>query len=431
MTPRPGSSLSGGPPAPTAERVPGSGLEWACRLLWGRSDAVKARRGGGRPAGHRPAESYLVLPRPSNPRVLVPLGSPPAASAALARNHDATSRKSQVAKALLGAGLRIGLTQRLLPGRLEVSVAEDLSGDALARVLLSEHLRQVFGRRDIETAVILGTARLNRKPVLQVLSPDGEVLGYVKAAWNDLTRSLVRNEAAILELLGSSPRNSFAAPELLHHGPWNDLELIAASPLPNATRPDQGHIFEAPLTVITEIAQLQGVSRHRLAESPYWADVQARLAAREAAQAGATDVLAPIVRFIEARHGATALRFGTWHGDFTPWNMARLDDGVYVWDWERAAPAPVGLDLLHFLFQSVCRFDGRNPAEAVEICRERTPSLLPLLDVAATSDDALWCLYRMELLFRYDEARLAGALERKSRIHSGILELFKDEMEAV
>jgi hypothetical protein len=36
----------------------------------------------------------------------------------------------------------------------------------------------------------------------------------------------------------------------------------------------------------------------------------------------------------------------------------------------------------------------------------------------------------MELLFRYEEAGLAGVLERRSRIHQGILEMFQLEMEA-
>jgi hypothetical protein len=125
------------------------------------------------------------------------------------------------------------------------------------------------------------------------------------------------------------------------------------------------------------------------------------------------------------------MRFGAWHGDFTPWNMARLSEGNYLWDWERAAPSvPLGLDLCHFLFQSVCRYEGRNAAEAVEISRQRTPDLLPLLDADADSEDALWSCYRLELLLRYEEASLAGVLERRSRIHSGILDMIEREMEA-
>ena len=409
--------------------LPSAGLEWACRLLWGgRDDVVVTRRRRRIPAGFRPTEAYLVLPKATNARLLVPLGAPRAAATALARNHDATSRKSRLVKAALSIGVRLRVAQRLLPARVEIGLAHGLPPAARSAALLSEHLRDLFGRRDLEMAVILGPPRLNRKPVLQVLSSQGEVLGYVKAAWNDLTRALVRNEAAVLGRLGGEARNTFVAPRLLHHGPFGDLELIVASPLPNALRPEQAQVFDPPLPVITEIARLGDVHAAPLAASDYWRGVEERLAAREGQITG--DPLRAVVAHVAARHGDTDLRFGTWHGDFTPWNMARLEDGIFVWDWERCGPAPVGLDLLHFLFQSTCRFEGRNPERSVEICRERTPGLLPLLDVPMGSEDALWSVYRMELLFRYEEAGLAGAIVKKSRIHQGILEMFESEMEA-
>ena len=143
----------------------------------------------------------------------------------------------------------------------------------------------------------------------------------------------------------------------------------------------------------------------------------------------ADGILGAVVDHVEARSGDAVLPFGAWHGDFTPWNMARTPAGIYVWDWERSAPAPLGLDLLHFLFQTVCRFDGRKPAESVEICRERTPELLAKLGLPPGSDEALWNVYRMELLFRYEEARETGVLAQHSRIHGGMIAMFEGEME--
>jgi hypothetical protein len=279
--------------------------------------------------------------------------------------------------------------------------------------------------------VILGVPRLNRKPVLQVLAPDGTVVGYVKAAWNDLTAGLVRNEARVLaDLAVAGPRGTgpvtFTPPTFVAAGPWGELELIAASALPNAARPDSAHVFEPPMPVIAEIAGLGGRSTARLGESSYWAGVRERLTAQ-----AASEIVPRAVDWIERRFGAVEMAFGTWHGDFTPWNMARTDDATYVWDWERAAPAPAGLDLLHFLFQTLCRFDGRTPQQSIAAASGRTPGLLPLLDVPLGSEPALWALYRLELLFRYDEARAAGVLARQSKIHAGVLEMFIRDMEAV
>lgn len=45
------------------------------------------------------------------------------------------------------------------------------------------------------------------------------------------------------------------------------------------------------------------------------------------------------------------LTFGSWHGDFTPWNMAsvRRDGKISVWDWEQfQTGVPLGMDEIHF-----------------------------------------------------------------------------------
>jgi len=427
--------------SPVAE-VPTAGLDWACRLLFGSGDgpvAVRRRRRLA-PEGYGRVEAYLVLPRAANPRLLVPLGSPQAAATALARNHDATSKKARMARAALGAGLRVGLTQRVAD-RIDVFVDPTLSPAERSEHVLTEHLRDLFGRRDLEMAVILGVPRLNRKPVLQVLASDGTVVGYVKAAWNDLTAGLVRNEARVLADLAAAKPTTFTPPAFVAAGPWGDLELIAASALPNAARPDPAQLLDPPMAVIAEIAGLWGRSTARLADSPYWAGVRDRVAKQArgmrgvppTAAAGAarysSDLLQRSVDWIERRHGHEEIAFGAWHGDFTPWNMARKGRTTYLWDWERCAPAPAGLDLAHFLFQGVCRFERKTPAAAIAHCSERLPSLLPVLDVKAGTERALWLLYRLELLFRYDEARMTGVLARPSKIHEGILEMFDRDME--
>ncbi len=93
--------------SPVAEETPPTaGLDWACRLLFGTGAGLVAarRRGEPAPAGFERAEAYLALPRAANARLLVPLGSPQAAAPALARNHDATSKKARLARAGRGAG---------------------------------------------------------------------------------------------------------------------------------------------------------------------------------------------------------------------------------------------------------------------------------------------------------------------------------------
>ena len=137
---------------PLAVAAPTAGLDWACQLLFEADHRVVARRRGqAAPAGLTRAESYLALPRAANARLLVPLGSPQAAAAALTRNHDATSRKARLARAALGAGLRVGLTQRLAD-RVDVFADPALTPGERPHHLLTEHLRDVFGRRVARSA---------------------------------------------------------------------------------------------------------------------------------------------------------------------------------------------------------------------------------------------------------------------------------------
>ena len=66
----------------------------------------------------------------------------------------------------------------------------DLVGSVLPRIL---------GVPRVEVAVSIGRQlRPNLKPVLQIMTPEGDVLAYAKLGWNPLTRSLVENEAAVL-----------------------------------------------------------------------------------------------------------------------------------------------------------------------------------------------------------------------------------------
>ena len=316
--------------------------------------------------------------------------------------------------------------------RVDVFVDPALSPADRPQHLLTEHLRDIFGRRDLEMAVILGVPRLNRKPVLQVLASDGTVVGYVKAAWNDLTAGLVRNEARVLADLAAAKPATFTPPAFVAAGPWGDLELIAASALPNAARPDPAQVFDPPMAVIAEIAGLWGRSTARLADSPYWAGVRERLAAQ-----GGSDVLQRAVDWIERRHGGDDIAFGAWHGDFTPWNMARSSGGTgvpgkpatYLWDWERLPPRRPGSTCCTSSSRAsaASRADpggGRRNLSGAH-CRACCPSSTS----RPASERALWLLYRLELLFRYDEARMTGVLARQSKIHEGILEMFVRDME--
>ena len=62
------------------------------------------------------------------------------------------------------------------------------------------------------------------------------------------------------------------------------------------------------------------------------------------------------------KHGAKQPNpFGSWHGDWMPWNLLRSGTDLWVWDWERSASGvPVGLDAAHFRFDIESKIRGRR-----------------------------------------------------------------------
>jgi hypothetical protein len=388
-----------------AARAPSADLDWVLRALWGGSEAVEVSMAREAPAGRRVVERFAVLPNPTRPRLLLPLGSGGAASRAL-HHHTSHRRLVRVAKPLMAGGLRTGLARRLVRNQLSVSIAEDTPAEALSRLLLKEHLREVMGR-EIETAIKFIPRAPHRKPTMQILSPAGEVLAYVKVGWNQLTRDLVRNEAHTLEILERGQPHTFQVPRVLHAGRWDRLELLMLAPL-GPQRRRQSLLRKPPIEATSELGSLRGTARGPLAASEYWAGIKERTArAARALDSGSS--LGVLVEQVGRRYGATELSHGFSHGDWVPWNMRQMGERLYVWDWERSGPlAPLGLDCLHFEFQVALFINKLAPVTAAKRVLGRPAFSLDALGVPESLRQLLLCLHLVEMALRFDEARATG-----------------------
>lgn len=405
-------------------------LAWLIDVLWRPSEKLSVSTDPGPPkSGYRTTDSFAVLPNASRPRFLVPLDSRRAASASLRLYNALRPPKRRLARAVIGMGLRAGIAQVLLRDRVRVSVAEDVSTGDLSDLLLGEHLRKLFGGQDVRTAIGIGGPGPYRKPVLQALTPDGDVLGYVKLGWNDVTRRLVRNEARALAAWMERPSDHLGVPQLIHHGPWRDLHVTIASPLPSAVRRYKSQA-PPPLDVTRAVAKLHGTTASPLAESRYWNRLRERLSASlptDPHEIG--DTLSGLVEGLERRYGNERLTFGAWHGDLAPWNLAWVNHRLFVWDWEHSADeVPLGFDLLHFEFQMAFILKRTSLREAVSRCHRRGLPQLQDLGVPVAAEGLVLSLYLLEMFFRYDEAMRAGA-GRNPRFYPDILTVLTADLE--
>jgi hypothetical protein len=381
-------------------------LNWVMETLW----APPASASLTRPLrGARSSETFAVLPNAAHPRLLVPLGSRRAASHAL-REYTPGKTSVRLAKPLLAWGLRSGLARPLLRDRVHVGVIDGVPIDGLSDVLLKEHLRDVLGRPDLELAVKFDAPRPQRKPILHLLGRDGRAVGFGKVAWNDVTRALLANEVLMLQQFKQRARRprEFVVPELLYAGRWRDLELMIVAPISFGSR--RRFLPHPPPNATDEVGQLGGAARMPLVDSDHWQGTLRRVAATHAlCPSEPVPRLHDAAQEIERRYGSLTMAFGSWHGDWVPWNMAHHRGALHVWDWERGGPhAPRGLDAIHFDYQAELGLRKTAPAQALGATLRRSGDLLGTLNVDPASGPPLLALHLLEMSLRFDEARSAG-----------------------
>ncbi len=338
---------------------------------------------------------YLVIPDARRPKLLVPMGSRRVAIAAVRRFTEPQSRMARLKRDAVVLALRSGTWPALLRDRVRCSSADSID----------TYLKAAIGQ-DLRVSVHIGPARANRKPVLQLLNATGDTLGFAKLGTGPLTRRLVRSETAALQALSHVKLSRVTVPTVLHAGQWHGHQVLVQSPLPI-------WLPRIPLTssrlqqAMLEIAGACGHTQGWLATSAYGAELRSRLSQVTDQEDGAA--LNTAARRLVEHCSDLGLRYGAWHGDWAPWNMASTPDALLVWDWERFTPGvPLGFDALHHDLQWRLQ-SGVDPREAVEQTIRNAGGLLSPFEVVPDSAEITALLYLVDLAARYLADRQAEA----------------------
>jgi Phosphotransferase enzyme family len=402
---------AGGPADPVglaAQEQP-TYLRRVCELLWpppavvtmddrrSQSNALDLpwhRAHGPEPAG---VSNFALVPGLRRPPLLVPADQRVAA-AAVHHFSGQRSRAARLTTKIFSLFLAGGFGDAVLCGRIRVNAP---AGAKTIETYLTDVLR-----RDILVSMYLGPPRANRKPVLQLLTPAGEPVAFAKVGINPLTCRLVRDERAALARMGQAGLG-ISVPRVLHHDQWRGLEVLVVSVVPAWLRHQplpQGRLVAA----MNAVAQMDGLRSEPLSDSAHLQRLREQLAGADkgpdqAALMWALDALA-------ARMGRTALIYGTWHGDWAPWNMASTKRGLLLWDWERLTPGvPVGFDALHYRLQTELGPRHRDPLTAATAIPGSAAQLLAPFGIAAEQAWLTGILYLAELATRYLVDRQASA----------------------
>jgi hypothetical protein len=375
---------------------------WLFDLLFGRAPSVTWANADALPSGYRRAERFLVLPGAGRRSFFVSHASRRAMSSALTSYNALRPGRRRLARRLISVGLRSGAAQPLLRGGIDIGTVSGATPEKLVGDLLTAHLAQLLGSGPVVVA-FGGCSGPYRKPVLQVFNASGSPLGYVKVGWNEWSRNAVRQEFTALSARANR-QNGLGVPAVLGLSVWQGLDLLITAPLPSKVRRLPADERQPGVGLLRAISELTPSYVSVLADSPWWRRLRARIADGMADPAAAARLVAVADR-IEHSCADAKLKFGSWHGDLVPWNLAQLDDHLYAWDWESSEPdAPLGFDALHFHFQVAFVTGRQEVVEAAGVAASKARTAIEALGVDAAALPLLTSLHLFELLLRHEEA---------------------------
>ncbi|CAM3364174.1 hypothetical protein NODU109028_13660 [Nocardioides dubius] len=360
--------------------APGGDLVAAVADLW--PSAVPGQESG--PVQAR----FCVVPAAGGVGTALPLDSPRASARAVRRFNAAATTPAVAKRLMLAAALRMG-AGRLLPASFEVAGPDT---DSLARLLDT-----VFGE-PVTFSVAIGTARVNRKRVLEVFGERGDTLGFVKLGGSSVSDADVAAEAAALPHLTTSALPGLSVPQVLWSGSWRGAQLLVITAVPQSPRQRRVDRRDPPLPEIAELTDAFAEGPFALTTSGWWERTESRLAAL-ADESRRVRALA-CLEVLGAR-ADEPVPFAAWHGDWTPWNMARHLGGLSLWDWERfSTGVPAGLDVWHYLLNA--RLAGAlEPETALAVLRDGESFWRALGERVAHDPEVGIGMYLAEILARY------------------------------
>jgi len=348
-----------GDPWPTGTNPRQRMLEVVCSMLAGTSVSEPASRAAAGAYAH--ATEYVAVPNLHAPRFLVPLGTRQSGARSLS-TYSAHKPLARAFKYVLQKGLAAGLAQPLLRQRVSIPESDPAADAGTAEQSLRRYLAQALGRSEVFLGVSLGTPSPHQKPLFQVMDGDGSALGYAKIGWNQETIRIVSNEAQALQRLAHINFSSAVIPRALLAEDWHGYYVLLQSGPPTGQWTPSRDITPAHVQFLAELNQINATAAP-MQSSSWRHNLQARLHnLDEMGAAYDTDLIEWALEQCAARFGKIEARFGNRHGDFTPWNLLKKDDKLFVLDWEYAQDdSPVGSDLFHFAVQRAALVEEAPP----------------------------------------------------------------------
>ncbi len=338
------------------------------QALWPGADVrVTDTQAARNPVGAQ-ANSWFLVPNRSTPRLLVPADQRMAGARSLWRFSSALTPKEVILRTA-GAAAVAARLPRAVPDLL---VASSPGADSI-----TTHLAAVLGH-GVSVSLSIGTARANRKPVLEIFDEQGRSIAFAKVGSTAVAADRVRAEAQALRRLAEVRLGNLVVPRLLHFGDWGDVPVVVMSTVPTGPAQRPGGAWRIPHAAMSTLSVAFGRTMVPLPELPGW-ERQTRIVARLRIDEHRERLASALTRVVDRAQMPQLA--GAWHGDWTPWNMARSAGRISLWDWERFEEGvPAGLDRVHFAVNTMTETHGlgvQQVREGLEWAARATRSAAP------------------------------------------------------
>ncbi len=267
-------------------------------------------------------------------------------------------------------------------------------------------IASALGHDRVAIAISLGTPGPHRKPVLRVMTPDGDLLAYVKIGWNMSTKELLDTECDTLDRIGSLSPRSFQVPKVLERRARNGLSFLFLNVPHSHAKPFKSRFHPRHGEILLELSSIDRTAIS-LKASRYWERLC--LQANTVVHPYWRHTILKVLQEIDQRFGDFVLPMHRSHGDFAPWNIVYHGDQITLFDWEYSrVQSPGGWDFFHFISQSAIHLAQTNPISLYDATLTENKTFLHRYKRSLGVDDKTF----LNLLFLYFVERLVQIVSR-------------------
>lgn len=256
--------------------------------------------------------------------------------------YQKASWKSKAYHVGAKAAFAVGQQHRLFSGTFTFPESQNLLAQLVHKMGYQQY------------AVFTGTAGADRKSVVS-MGNGGHVKRFLKIAHTETALQLVQNEQKALEALSEMDIPKLFTPQVYPTAFPHILAMDNVKPQSAQQATELNYLH----TQILQSFYNQGETR-LLHELDAWKKAGNQIQALQDAhkRSEALNTLLPrgfvekLLSLYNSFDDSQEAVMSMAHGDFTPWNMYMSQEGLHVFDWERASDMPAFFDAFHFIYQS-------------------------------------------------------------------------------